>query len=107
MAAWSSEIEDKPFGRNLLGERVVMFRDGSGEIHALNAMCRHRNADLSAGKLVGKHIQCPFHGWQYDTRGVCRYYSITTTPPPRVRDCACPLLYSERATRNRLDLDGG
>ena len=80
MAAWSSEIEDKPFGRNLLGERVVMFRDGSGDIHALNAMCSHRNADLSAGTLVGEHIQCPFHGWQYDTRGICRY--IPSQPPP-------------------------
>ena len=31
-AAWSNEIEDKPFARTLLNEGVVLFRDKDGWI---------------------------------------------------------------------------
>ena len=35
-AAWSHEIEDKPFARTLLNEPVVLFRDADGAVHALS-----------------------------------------------------------------------
>ncbi len=34
--------------------------------------CPHRGVDLSAGKLTGDCIQCPFHGFEYDSSGACR-----------------------------------
>ena len=35
--------------------------------------CCHRGASLSTGKIVDNHVECPFHGFQYDTSGKVQY----------------------------------
>ena len=50
---------------------LVLSRDDSGAIHALEDRCAHRRAPLSAGKLVDGTVQCPYHGWRYDMAGTC------------------------------------
>ena len=45
--------------------------DGSGEIHALFNVCRHRGTrlcDAAEGHLTDR-IQCPYHNWTYDLEG--------------------------------------
>jgi len=34
--------------------------------------CLHRGMPLSAGKVCGEHLQCPYHGWEYGGDGVVR-----------------------------------
>src|ERR1051326_1468337 len=34
-------------------------------------MCVHRGTRLSLGKIDGDLIECPYHGWTYDTEGIC------------------------------------
>jgi phenylpropionate dioxygenase-like ring-hydroxylating dioxygenase large terminal subunit len=71
VAAWASEIADKPMSRRLLGERVVLFRTADGAPLALADRCPHRFAPLSRGKVVGEAIECAYHGLQFDGRGIC------------------------------------
>ena len=55
--------------RTVLDEWLVIFRDAQGNPVALQDRCLHRNSRLSAGKLQSGNLQCPYHGWQYDSNG--------------------------------------
>jgi len=71
MAA-SKEVGSKPKRFLLNGLPIVTFRDSSGQSVALLDRCSHRNAPLSAGRLVAGNIECPYHGWQFDGAGECK-----------------------------------
>ena len=59
----------QPF--TLLGERLVLWRDGDGRYAAMEDRCCHRSAALSKGWVDGNSIVCPYHGWSYDGAGTC------------------------------------
>lgn len=72
VVAASRETKTKPT-RVLLNELpLVTFRDASGRCMALLDRCAHRNAPLSAGRVVDGRVQCHYHGWQFDGDGECR-----------------------------------
>ncbi|MGD9472568.1 MAG: Rieske 2Fe-2S domain-containing protein [Novosphingobium sp.] len=71
MAGWSADLGDKPVGRTLLEQPVVLFRDARGGAVALGGMCPHRFAPLGDGTVVGDNIMCPYHGLQFDRTGTC------------------------------------
>src|SRR5882762_10526397 len=72
MGAWVREIAEKPVGRVILGEPVVMFRTASGAFGALRDVCPHRAVPLSLGTVEGERIRCPYHSLEFDIAGVCR-----------------------------------
>jgi len=47
------------------GRDVALF-NVEGTIHALENACRHAGAALAGGKLCGRVVTCPAHGWKYD-----------------------------------------
>ena len=55
----------------LLGERLVLFRDESGELGLIGRHCPHRGADMCYGRLEDNGLRCPFHGWHFDRTGQC------------------------------------
>jgi len=61
----------KPVRRVIFEQPLVLWRNGKGEPVALLDRCCHRNAPLSAGVTTGDTIQCPYHGWTFDTTGQC------------------------------------
>ncbi len=71
VAAKSRELGARPVGRKLFGVPMVLFRDAAGSARAIGAECPHRSADLSMGRVVDGHVQCPYHGWRFDGRGTC------------------------------------
>jgi phenylpropionate dioxygenase-like ring-hydroxylating dioxygenase large terminal subunit len=62
----------RPLGVTRLGERLVFWREPGGGVVCLRDLCAHRGAALSAGKVLGECIACPFHGIRYDATGRAR-----------------------------------
>jgi nitrite reductase/ring-hydroxylating ferredoxin subunit len=51
----------------------VLFRGNDGSVGMTDAYCPHLGAHLAkGGTVVGNNIRCPFHHWQYDTKGWCK-----------------------------------
>ncbi len=55
----------------LLGQDLVLFRDGSGQWGLLDRDCPHRGADLSFARYEPEGIRCPFHGLKFAVDGRC------------------------------------
>jgi phenylpropionate dioxygenase-like ring-hydroxylating dioxygenase large terminal subunit len=70
--ARSERVRHRPLAATLFGTPVVVFRTASGEVAALVDRCPHRNVPLSLGSVRGEHIQCAYHGWEFDCAGQCR-----------------------------------
>lgn len=60
-------------GTRLLGEEIVVWRDGTGAPHIWEDRCPHRGMRLSFGYVRSDRIACLYHGWQYGTDGHCLY----------------------------------
>ena len=73
--ALSADLTDVPHATRILGEDLVAFRDGSGNVGVLERRCCHRGASLEFGKVCARGIQCCYHGWHFDIDG-----SILATP---------------------------
>ena len=72
VAAWSSELTDRPLGRTIIGDHIVMFRDRAGRAVAIGDLCPHRFAPLSMGKICDDGtLECPYHGLRFDGSGAC------------------------------------
>ena len=69
---------------SLMGEDLVLWRNPEG-VFAWKDLCIHRGAKLSLGKVIGDCLQCPYHGWLYDSAGKCVKIPAhpEQTPPPR------------------------
>jgi phenylpropionate dioxygenase-like ring-hydroxylating dioxygenase large terminal subunit len=69
--AVSSDITTRPQNVRILGEDLVIFRDGRGRPGLLTPHCVHRGASLYYGKVDDNGIRCCYHGWQFDVEGNC------------------------------------
>jgi len=67
----SKQVGKKPVGVTRLGEKLVFWREQNGKVHCALDRCPHRSIKLSLGKVLEDHLQCPFHGFEYDSRGRC------------------------------------
>ena len=61
----------EPTKVRLLGEDLVLFRDGSGRLGILGLHCSHRGTSLGFGRVEDAGIRCCYHGWLYDVSGKC------------------------------------
>ena len=68
----SAEVTaDAPIGFELLGRRLVAYRD-SKQARVLEDLCIHRGTALSLGSTTPEGcIACPYHGWEYNGDGRC------------------------------------
>jgi len=55
----------------VLGEDLLLYRDGSGGYGLVGEHCSHRGASLYYGFVEDDGIRCPYHGWKYDACGKC------------------------------------
>ena len=61
----------RPISATLLNQPLVLFRDRSRTVHALEDRCAHRGVPLSAGWQEGNSIRCRYHGWRFSSCGDC------------------------------------
>jgi phenylpropionate dioxygenase-like ring-hydroxylating dioxygenase large terminal subunit len=71
VAAHEVELTGGPLARTIMDEPVVLYRQHDGRHAALQNACAHRLGPLSAGKVTGRGLRCPYHGFTYDHEGRC------------------------------------
>jgi phenylpropionate dioxygenase-like ring-hydroxylating dioxygenase large terminal subunit len=67
----SADASDTPRRVRVLGEDLILFRDGLGKPGLLYSRCAHRGTTLYYGKVEERGIRCCYHGWLYDVTGHC------------------------------------
>lgn len=75
----SDELTYLPRAVRFLGEDLVLFRDGRGQVGLLGRHCLHRGTSLEYGQVDEEGIRCCYHGWLYDTEG--RVLDMPAEPP--------------------------
>jgi len=55
----------------VLGEDLILFRDGHGRAGLVHARCAHRGASLYYGRVEAEGIRCCYHGWMFSVDGHC------------------------------------
>ncbi|TDG07011.1 aromatic ring-hydroxylating dioxygenase subunit alpha [Paraburkholderia guartelaensis] len=71
VACTPDEIDGKPLGRQICGERMVFWRTAEGGVAALEDFCPHRGAPLSLGSVREGHLVCGYHGLTVGASGKC------------------------------------
>jgi nitrite reductase/ring-hydroxylating ferredoxin subunit len=65
------------------GVAVALF-NVDGAVHAVEDSCLHAGGSLGAGRLNGRTVACPAHGWRFDvTTGAlagCAGVGVATYP---------------------------
>ena len=70
--AAASQLDQEPvLPVELLGEKLVLFRDNSGALGLLARGCAHRQTSLVYGMPEESGLRCAYHGWVWDSEGRC------------------------------------
>jgi phenylpropionate dioxygenase-like ring-hydroxylating dioxygenase large terminal subunit len=79
------EVGTEPRHVELMGQQLVLWRGTDGRVNAQSDVCIHRGGSLAGGKVVGGCIECPYHGWRFDSDGHCTRIPANRTglPIPR------------------------
>ena len=81
---------------DLLGEPLVIVRDGAGEIRVLSRICRHRAMPVVSGTGHARTFVCPYHTWTYALDGrLLGAPEMSQTPGFDLAGCRLPSLRSE------------
>jgi len=67
----SEDATGTPKKVRLLGEDLILFRDGQGRPGLVYPRCCHRGTTLYYGKVEETGIRCCYHGWLFDVEGHC------------------------------------
>lgn len=55
--------------RSVLGDSLLITRDGRGAAHVFLNYCRHRGAMPACGSGTASRFVCPYHAWTYKNTG--------------------------------------
>ena len=55
----------------VLGEGLVLYRDGEGRVGLIQERCTHHGVLLAYGRVSKDALVCPYHEWHFDTEGNC------------------------------------
>ena len=84
VACMPEEIAEKPLGRQICGEKMVLYRGVEGAAKALEDFCPHRGAPLSLGSVRDGNLVCGYHGLEMGCDG-----KTVAMPGQRVRGFPC------------------
>lgn len=73
-----------PVKVELMGEKLVAFRNSAGTVGIIGERCLHRGASMALGRVEDCGIRCLFHGWLFAPDG-----TVLETPNvanPRFRE---------------------
>ncbi|MBC8055740.1 MAG: Rieske 2Fe-2S domain-containing protein, partial [Rhizobiales bacterium] len=67
----AADAGSEPRKVRVLGEELILFRDGNGRPGLVHPRCAHRGASLYYGRIEAEGIRCCYHGWMFDVQGRC------------------------------------
>ncbi|WP_291691154.1 Rieske 2Fe-2S domain-containing protein [Bradyrhizobium sp.] len=79
----SRNVTARPREVRILGEDLIVFRDGEGRPGLLYPRCMHRGTSLIWGHVEADGIRCCYHGWKFAVDGQC----IEQPCEPNPRQC--------------------
>lgn len=86
-------VENIPLGEGreykIAGELIAIFRERSGALHAVQALCPHRGGALADGLVGAGKVVCPMHAFKYEL----------SSGQPVGHDCATLKTYRVRINR--------
>jgi phenylpropionate dioxygenase-like ring-hydroxylating dioxygenase large terminal subunit len=94
-AMWAQDLpEIEMTSVTVIGEPLVLFRNGAGSPVALLDRCPHRFAPLHLGTVCAdrERIQCGYHGLQFDTSGRCVHSPHSDRIPAAAKVKAFPVI---------------
>ncbi|TYP80983.1 phenylpropionate dioxygenase-like ring-hydroxylating dioxygenase large terminal subunit [Maritimibacter alkaliphilus HTCC2654] len=71
--------DSPPFPLEILGQKLVVWRNADGQLGVLDQFCPHRRSSLAIGRCEGDGIRCLYHGWKFAPDG-------TVLETPNVND---------------------
>jgi vanillate O-demethylase monooxygenase subunit len=80
VACTPHEIDEKPLGRTICGERIAFYRGEANKVAAVEDFCPHRGAPLSLGYVQEGKLVCGYHGLAMGCEG-----KTVSMPGQRVR----------------------
>jgi vanillate O-demethylase monooxygenase subunit len=89
VACTPDEIDGKPLGRQVCGEKIVFYRGKEGKVAAVEDFCPHRGAPLSLGFVRDGNLVCGYHGLEMGCEG-----KALSMPGQRVRGFPCIRSYT-------------
>ncbi|NBC35430.1 Rieske 2Fe-2S domain-containing protein [Novosphingobium sp. FSY-8] len=93
VAGWEMDLAvDTPMAITILNQPLVIWRDGAGDVHALEDRCVHRHAPLSLGRCEGANLRCMYHGLLFGPDGVVSEIPGQEKIPPQARVRAYPVM---------------
>jgi vanillate O-demethylase monooxygenase subunit len=84
VACTPDEIDTKPLGRQICGEKIVFYRGVEGKVAAVEDFCPHRGAPLSLGSVRDGQLVCGYHGLEMGCDG-----KVVGMPGQRVGGFPC------------------
>lgn len=70
--ALSTDVKIGKMKSLVLAEQpIVLARKPDGGVYAIRDICPHRGIPFSYGRMVGDQVECPYHGWKFNSQGVC------------------------------------
>jgi len=90
LASEIAEPDCPPVRVQILGEKLLAFRDSEGQPALIDEFCSHRGVSLYFGRNEENGIRCSYHGLKFDRNGncvdvpsapqACRHMGITAYP---------------------------
>lgn len=81
--------ENNLLPKKILGKDLIVFKTESGNYGVIEDRCCHRNVNLSLGVVKGEVVKCAYHGWEYNSAGVCTH--IPSLPSEKKIPSACKI----------------
>jgi len=81
----SGDAGATPRAVKILGEELILFRDGQGRPGLVYPRCCHRGTTLYYGKVEERGIRCCYPGWLFDVEGQC--LEMPAEPEPSGAQC--------------------
>ncbi|MGL5135588.1 MAG: Rieske 2Fe-2S domain-containing protein [Planktothrix sp.] len=81
----------RPHAMQLLGEDIVLWRDGSGQWRCFADACPHRLVPLSEGRVESDGtLLCAYHAWRFNSEGHCVSIPQSQDAETEAKHCSNP-----------------